>query len=93
MLKVDVIGEGKLRYYDTLFPGYYVQVERKTMEAIEGCSGPVSWGMVYLTLPEDGPHALDHDNTELLADALAEMLKAAATIARLMDNSKDSTQA
>jgi len=90
MLKADVLGEGHMAYYNTKFDGYRAVVKRTSIEAIAGCSGPMAWGMVYLETPDnDLPHVMDHDDAEALADALAEMLKAAARIARLMDSRED----
>lgn len=91
MLKADVLGEGRLKYYhdDDLLEGYYVLVERKTYDLPADAGGPVVIGMLYLHTPEEGPHALSPDEAEQLAEGLTEMLKAAATIARLMDNSED----
>ena len=92
MLKADVIGDGKIKYYNDadLFAGYYVTVERKTIDLPGNAGGPTTFGMVYVTTPEEGPHALmSPDEPERLAEGLTEMLSAAGTIARLMDNSDD----
>ena len=89
MLKADILGEGKMKYYDNLFPGYHALVERNSLGSISGISGSTAWGMVYLVLPEDRLQALDHNEAELLADALAAMLKAAAHMARLMNATED----
>lgn len=94
MLKANVIGDGKIKYYDDadLFAGYYVTVERKTID-LGGAGGPTTFGMVYVTTPKEGPHALTSlDEAEQLAEGLTRMLKSAAVIARLMDNSNDTTQ-
>lgn len=96
MLKADVIGDGKIKYYndDDLFAGYYVAVERKTIDLPDDAGGPTTFGMVYVTTPEEGPHVLTSpDEAEQLAEGLTGMLNSAATIARLMDNSEDTTQA
>jgi len=84
MLKVDVLAEGKLKFYDDRVDGYHVLVEEKFMCLSDKTKS--TWGMVYLVLPEDGPHALDHNEALRLADALSMMLTAGAEIARLMRN-------
>ena len=92
VLKAEVVKNGKIRYYndDDLFAGYYVVVERKTIDLPDDAGGPTTFGMVYVTTPEEGPHALmSPDEPERLAEGLTEMLSAAGTIARLMDNSDD----
>ena len=92
MLKVHVVCDGKIKYYndDDLFEDYYVVVERKSIDLPADAGGPTVFGMVYVTTPEEGPHVLTSpDEAEQLAAGLSEMLNAAASIARLMDNSED----
>jgi len=84
MLRVDVLAEGRLKFYDDRVDGYHVLVEEKFICLSDETKS--TWGMVYLVLPEDGPHALDQSETLRLADALSTMLKAGAEIARLMTN-------
>lgn len=94
MLRIETIADGKIRYSndDDLFDGYYVMVERKTIDMPDDAGGSVTFGMLYFTTPEKGPHALTGpDEAEQLANGLFVMLSAATSMGRLMDNADDAS--